>query len=81
MYAVEFKTRIKDGAITVPRKYRHLLTDAVKVIVMKEDVPEQTVMPAEMTAIDRLLAEPLRIAEFRPFSRDDMADLLMERCG
>jgi hypothetical protein len=72
MYAVEFKARVRDGSIVVPRKYRHLLTDAVKVIVMKEDVPEQTVLPAEMTAIDRLLAEPLRIAEFRPFTRDEV---------
>jgi len=72
MYAVEFKTRVRDGSIAVPKKYRHILTDAVKVIVMKEDVPEQTVMLTEMTAIDRLLADPLQIAEFRPFTRDEV---------
>ena len=72
MYAVEFKTRVRDGSIALPNKYRHILTDAVKVIVMKEDVPEQTVILTEMTAIDRLLADPLRIAEFRPFTRDEV---------
>jgi hypothetical protein len=72
MYAVEFKARVRDGAISVPRKYRNILTDTVKVIIMKVDVSEQPEILTEMTAIDRLLAAPLRITEFRPFTRDEV---------
>ena len=36
MYAVEFKTKIKDGIIIIPEKYRKGLKENVKVIVLSQ---------------------------------------------
>ncbi|HEX6386634.1 MAG TPA: hypothetical protein VF177_18345 [Anaerolineae bacterium] len=37
MYAVEFRTRIKDGTIEIPEEYRHRLREQVRVIVLSEE--------------------------------------------
>jgi len=66
MQAIEFQTRIEDGAILIPEEYRDELSGTVRVIVMKEDRTEGSSM------IEELLANPLRIADFKPLTRDEV---------
>ncbi len=70
MYAVEFKAKIKDGAIQIPAPYQKHLRDEVRVLVLME-TPE-----AGDTFIDDLLRQPLEIPDFHPLSREDAH----ERC-
>lgn len=65
MYAIEFPAKIKDGMIEVPLQYRSRLQEKVKVIILMEESEPGVNM------IDQLLASPLKIANFRPLSRDE----------
>ena len=69
MYAVEFKTKIKDGIIIIPKKYRKILKKNVKVIVLTEEKESQ-----KPDIIDNMLDSPLKISDFKPMSRDDIYD-------
>ncbi|MEZ4528501.1 MAG: hypothetical protein R2941_21515 [Desulfobacterales bacterium] len=69
MYAVEFKTKIKDGIIIIPKKYRKILKTNVKVIVLTE---EKEIKKTDI--IENLLDSPLKICDFKPMSRDDIYD-------
>ena len=68
MYAIEFKTKIKDGIIKVPNEYIDKLKENVKVIVLKDDkeVGEKVGM------IDHLFISPLKVDNFRPLSRGEI---------
>ncbi len=54
--------------IQVPQKYSQKVGNTVKVIILSELRPKRTDM------IDELLANPVKIASFKPFSRDDIYD-------
>ncbi len=69
MYAVEFRTKIKDGVIELPEKYRKKMKYTVKVILLTEDAADAT---SDM--IENLLESPLKIPDFRPFGRDEIYD-------
>lgn len=64
MYAVEFQAKIKDGAIEIPEVYRHRFKERVRVILLAEE--ESTTV----NLIDQLLQQPLKVPEFKPFTRD-----------
>ena len=66
MYAVEFHTTIKDGTIEIPEVYRHHFQERVRVILLAEE--DRTTA----NLIDQLLQHPLKVAGFKPFTRDEM---------
>jgi hypothetical protein len=65
MYAVEFHTTIKDGTIEIPELYRHRFKERVRVILFAEE--DNTTG----NLIDQLLQHPLKVAGFKPFTRDE----------
>lgn len=67
MYAIEFKAKIKNGIIYIPKEYRDKLQENVKVIVLKD---EEEGKSANM--IDRLFEAPLKINNFRPLLREEI---------
>jgi len=71
MYTIEFQTKIEDGTIRVPKRYRRRLHEQVS------DKPVRVIiyLPGQQPAaefIDRLLANPLRIDDFVPLRRDEI---------
>lgn len=64
MFSVEFKARIKNGSIEIPRKYRRNLTKRVRVILVTEREKNSAGF------IDQLLARPARVQGFRPLTRE-----------
>ena len=69
MYAVEFRTKMTDGIIRVPEKYRKKMRCSVKVILLTEDTSDTS---SDM--IGELLRHPLRLPDFRPFRREEIYD-------
>jgi hypothetical protein len=67
MYAIEFRTRIRDGIIEIPKEYRDKLKENVKVIILSEEHEE-----AGLSMVDELLKSPLELHDFKPFSRDEI---------
>lgn len=73
MYAVEFRAKIKDGVIELPKRLKGTISDTVKVILLKEDVaaaPSKSADRQDMIA--RLMASPLEIRGFHPLKRDEI---------
>jgi DNA-binding transcriptional regulator/RsmH inhibitor MraZ len=68
MFAVEFQTKIDDGNISIPEKYRRKLQGKVRVIVLAEDSDE------DINFIDYLLANPIHDPNFVPLTRDEIYD-------
>ena len=66
MEAIEFKTKIKNGMIHIPRKYIQKIGSSVRVIILSES-PQQ-----EDKAIDELLRNPLRLDSFAPLTREEI---------
>jgi hypothetical protein len=66
MYSVEFKARIKNGSIEIPRKYRRNLTKRVRVILVTEGEKNSA------DFIDQLLARPARVQGFQPLTREQV---------
>ncbi len=69
MQAIEFKTKIKNGMIIIPEKYRKTLKENVKVIVLTEENETGT-----SDIIDNLMDSPLKIRNFKPMNRDEIYD-------
>lgn len=69
MYAVEFRTKVKNGVIKIPEKYMKKLKYSVKVILLTEDTDDTT-----CDMIENLLKSPLKIPDFRPFKREEIYD-------
>ena len=65
MEAIEFKSKIKNGIIRIPEKYKQKTGDTVKVIIISEKVTRQT------DIIDKLLANPIKSKNFSPFLRKE----------
>jgi hypothetical protein len=66
MKAVEFQTSVKNGTIQIPEKYKAQFENHVRVVLMRE---EKTA--GEKTdIIDRLMENPLKVANFKPLSRE-----------
>ncbi len=69
MYAVEFRTKMTDGIIRVPERYRKKMRNSVKVILLAEDTSDTS---SDM--IGQLLAYPLRLPDFIPLKREEIYD-------
>jgi len=68
MEVIEFKTKIKDGKIQIPNKYKQKLSDTVKVIIFADKKTDKN------DIIDELLANPIKMDNFLPLSRDEIYD-------
>jgi hypothetical protein len=66
MYAVEFQAQIKNGTIEIPEAYRSHFKKRVRVILLAEEES------STMTLIDQLLQHPLKVAGFKPLTREEM---------
>jgi len=66
MEAIEFKTKIKDGTIQIPKKYKQKMGNIVKVIIMTEKKARQA------DIIDKLLKNPIKTKDFSPFLREEI---------
>ena len=73
MFAIEFRTKIKNGIIELPRRFKNSITDTVKVIILKEESPSlETGEKTYPDMIERLLESPLEIKGFHPLRRDEI---------
>ena len=68
MEAIEFKTKIKNGMIYIPRKYIRKIGNSVRVIVLSDSSNQDD------NAIDELLRNPVRLDAFIPFTREEVYD-------
>ena len=66
MEAIEFKTKIKDGVIQIPAKYRKKFRNTVKVIIISEKKSKQA------DIIDKLLKKPIKLKDFSPLTREEI---------
>ncbi len=66
MEAIEFKTKIKNGLIRIPDKFRQKNGDTVKVIILSEQKVRQT------DIIDKLLLTPVKSKQFSPLAREEI---------
>ena len=70
MEAIEFKTKIKNGTIQIPKKYKQRIGNTVKVIIISEQGTKQA------DIIDKLLANPIEPKDFSPFLREEIYERL-----
>jgi hypothetical protein len=66
METVQFKTRIKNGIIEVPKKYQGKFKDNVRVILVAESTKAKAA-----NYLDELMAHPLKVKGFRPLTREE----------
>jgi hypothetical protein len=67
MVTVQFKTKIKNGVIEVPKKYRGRLRDDVRVI-LKAETPKGK----SKNYLDNLIAHPVKVKQFSPMTREQI---------
>lgn len=67
MVAIEFQTTIKNGAIVIPPELRKGLEERVRVILLFNQTSSTV-----RTLIDELLAHPIRLEPFQPFTRSEI---------
>ena len=70
MEAIEFKTKIKNGTIQIPKKYKQKTGNTVKVIIINEPKAKQN------DIIDKLLTNPIKLKDFSPFLREEIYERL-----
>ena len=66
METVQFRTKIKNGVIEVPKKYQGKFKDNVRVILVAESS-----MAKAANYLDELMAHPLKVKGFRPLTREE----------
>ena len=71
MQAIEFDAVVQAKSIPLPEPVTLAMGQAVRVVVMFEDVQAQTPPGHREDAISRLAANPLVKADFVPLSRDE----------
>jgi hypothetical protein len=67
MVTVQFKSKIKNGVIEVPKKYRGKLRDNVRVILKTE-----TTKVKSKNYLDQLIAHPVKVKKFSPMTREQI---------
>ncbi|RPI73972.1 MAG: hypothetical protein EHM45_19910 [Desulfobacteraceae bacterium] len=70
MEAIEFKTKIKNGTIQIPKRFKQNTGHTVKVIIISEQKPNQN------DIIEKLLTNPIKIKDFSPFLREEIYERL-----
>jgi len=66
METVQFKTKIKNGGIEVPKKYQGKFKDNVRVILVAESSKAKAA-----DYLDELMAHSLKVKGFRPLTREE----------
>jgi len=66
MYAIEFQTKVENGHIEIPTEFKDRLAGCVRVIVLAEE------QPAKTDLLDRLLADPIKLEDFKPLTREEL---------
>lgn len=66
MQAIEFQTQVKNGSIEIPEELKGKLTGPVRVIVLTEESVRKP------SAIEELLANPIKVENFKPLTRDEI---------
>ncbi|MBV6392722.1 MAG: hypothetical protein DYG85_13370 [Chloroflexi bacterium CFX1] len=67
MVTVRFQTKIKDGVIQIPKKYRRGLKDNVRVSIRIEDGRRR-----EENYLDYLMANPVKVGNFQRLTREQI---------
>ena len=67
MVTVQFKSKIKNGVIEVPKKYQGKLRDSVRVILKAE-----TPRAKSKNYLDTLMAHPVKVKKFSPMTREQI---------
>ena len=70
MEAFEFKAKIKNGVIQIPKKYTQKISNSVKVIIFSDHKPKDN------DIVDELLKHPVKVNGFKPLSRDEIYERL-----
>ena len=66
METVQFRTRIKNGVIEIPAKYKGKVKDNVRVILITDEKKK-----GKSDIIDELMEHPLKIKGFKPLTREE----------
>lgn len=73
MHAIKFKTKIKNGYIQIPEKFKNCLDHTVKVIIIEEDnISTSGKYFGNVNIIDELLKSPLHLKNFVPLTREEI---------
>ena len=66
METIQFKTKIKNGVIEIPKKYQGKFKDNVSVTLVVES--SET---GAANYLDELMAHPLKVKGFHPLTREE----------
>lgn len=66
MQTIEFRTKIKNGIIHIPAKFKGKVADDVQVILIAQSEKKN-----QLDIIDELMANPLKVKGFKPMTRDE----------
>ncbi len=66
MQTIEFRTKIKNGVIQIPARFKGKLAEEVQVILISKS---ESISQPDL--IDKLMAKPLKVKGFKPLSRDE----------
>jgi hypothetical protein len=66
MQTIEFHTKIKNGIIQIPAKFKGKVADDVQVILISKSEKK-----SQPDIIDELMAAPLKVKGFKPMTRDE----------
>jgi len=69
---VKFKTKVNNGNIVIPEKFRSQLKDNIQVIVVVNGIENPKEEPYDI--ISELMENPIRDPFFVPFKRDEIYD-------
>jgi hypothetical protein len=67
MVTIQFKSKIKNGVIVVPKKYQGKLPDNVRVILKSE-----TSRGKSKNYLDTLISQPVKVKKFTPMTREQI---------
>ncbi len=70
MEAIEFRTRIKNGSIRIPEKFKQKSGSTVKVIIISEQRTRHS------DIINKLLANPMHLKDFSPLLKKEIYERL-----
>jgi len=66
METIEFRTKIKNGMIQIPAKFKGKVAEDVQVILISKSEKKP-----ETDIIDELMSRPLKVKGFKPMTRDE----------
>ena len=66
MQTIEFRTKIKNGIIQIPAKFKGKVAEDVQVILISRSERK-----SQIDIIDELMAKPLKVKNFKPMTREE----------